>query len=73
MNSFLKKTILLLFTFMPLLLNAQEVEMADKFRSDGKIYVVIAVLFVVLAGIFTYLILLDRKVKSLEEKVKSKK
>ncbi len=44
-----------------------EVEMADKFREDGKIYVVLAVLLLVLSGMFTYLFLLDKKIKQLEE------
>jgi ABC-type amino acid transport system permease subunit len=44
-----------------------EIEMADKFREDGKIYVVLAVILVILAGMFTYLFLLDKKLKQLEE------
>lgn len=42
------------------------VEMADSFRSDGKIYVVIAVISVVLVGIFSYLFSLDQKLKKFE-------
>lgn len=43
-------------------------EMADTFRSDGKIYVVILVLSVVFVCLATYLIIIDRKLKKLEEK-----
>jgi CcmD family protein len=43
------------------------VQMADKFRADGKIYVVIAVLVTILLGIFIYLIRLDRKINHLEK------
>lgn len=48
---------------------AQTVEMADQFRADGKIYVVIAVILVILIGLFIYLFRLDRKTKNLEEEL----
>ena len=41
-------------------------EMADTFRSNGKIYVVVAVMLTILAGIILYLIRLDRKISKLE-------
>lgn len=47
-----------------------EVEMADVLRQDGKIYVVVAVLLTVLAGMILYLISLDRKVGKLEAQLK---
>lgn len=43
-------------------------EMADSMRSDGKIYVVVAVLATIFAGIFAYLIYLDRKITKAENK-----
>lgn len=45
----------------------QEVEMADKLREDGKIWVVVAVIAVVFAGIIGYLIMLDRKISKIEK------
>lgn len=45
----------------------EKVEMADKFRADGKIYVVLVIILVILAGLFFYLIRIDRKVTKLEE------
>ena len=42
--------------------------MAENMRSDGRIYVVIAVLLTILAGIFLYLVRLEKKIKSLEKK-----
>jgi CcmD family protein len=45
------------------------VEMADALRSNGKIYVVVAVLVVILLGLFIYLFRLDRKITKLEKKV----
>jgi CcmD family protein len=45
----------------------QEVEMADKMRQDGKIWVVVAVIAVVFVGIIGYLIVLDRKISKIEK------
>ncbi len=47
------------------------VEMADTLRQDGKIYVVVAVIVTVLAGLILYLMRLDRKVSKLEQQLKS--
>jgi CcmD family protein len=46
------------------------VEMADQFRAEGKIYVVIAVVAIILTGIFVYLFSLDRKISDLEKRIK---
>jgi hypothetical protein len=43
-------------------------EMADALRADGKIYVVIVVLVIILAGLVAYVANLDRKVTRLERK-----
>lgn len=45
----------------------EEVEMADALRADGKIYVVVAVVCVMLAGLLFYVIRLDRKITRLEK------
>lgn len=42
-------------------------EMADVMRSNGKIYVVVAVIVAIFAGIIIYLIRLDRKLTKLEK------
>lgn len=47
-----------------------EPEMADALRQDGKIYVVVAVITVVLAGLLFFLISLDRKLTRLEKEVR---
>ena len=39
----------------------------DFMRSNGKLFVVIAVVLVILVGLFTYLISLDRKITKLEK------
>lgn len=41
-------------------------EMADMMRSNGKIYVVVAVCLTILLGLFVYVFLLDRKITRLE-------
>lgn len=43
-----------------------EPEMADTFRSNGKIYVVVAVILTIFAGIIIYLVRLDRKMSRIE-------
>lgn len=52
-------------------LQAQEIEMATELRANGKIYVVVAVLVTIFAGITIYLIGLDRRIKRLEKEKKS--
>ncbi len=46
-------------------------EMADSFRADGKIYVVVGVLAIILLGLIVYLIRLDRKIGRIEKSVSS--
>ena len=47
-----------------------EPEEAYVMRSNGKIYVVIMVLATIFAGIFAYLVMLDRKITKLEKETK---
>ena len=47
--------------------HAQATQMADELRSNGKIYVVVAVLATIFAGILIYLVMLDRKITRLEK------
>ena len=66
----LRKLLLLLTFLFPFIALAQsDVEMADNFRSDGKIYVVIAVITVIFIGLIIYIISIDRKVSRLEKKL----
>lgn len=48
----------------------QEVEMADRMRAEGKIYVVVAIVGIVLGGILVYVIYTDRKISDLEKRYK---
>jgi len=63
----MKIVLLLLSILLALQTQAQEIPMADEMRANGKIYVVVAVLGVILLGLIIYLISLDRKIKKLEE------
>jgi K+-transporting ATPase A subunit len=65
-----------LFIFISLLLvtaasYAQEegnkAEMADTMRSNGRIYVVVAVVVLILIGLILYIIRLDRKISRMEK------
>ena len=66
----IKKTVLSLLCSVSLLVSVAQdssAEMADTFRSNGKIYVVVAVMLTILAGIILYLVRLDRKISKLEK------
>lgn len=71
------KFIRLIFQFilfsLPVSAIGQPVEMADTMRSEGKIYVVVAILMVIFVGLIGYLILLDRKITQIEKKLPEKK
>ena len=49
-----------------------DVEMADSMRSEGKIYVVVGIIVIILTGLVVYLFMLDRKVRKLENLVGEK-
>jgi hypothetical protein len=44
-----------------------DVEMADTMRSNGKIYVVVAVCLTILVGLFLYMVSVDRRLRKLEK------
>ncbi|MDB5196439.1 MAG: CcmD family protein [Flaviaesturariibacter sp.] len=64
-----KTTLFLALLLLNLFAMAQsdEPQMADGFRSNGKIYVVVAVILTIFAGIILYLVRLDRKITKLEK------
>ena len=64
----MKKLIAILtFIFLAFFANAQDVNMADIMKENGKIYVVIAVMLTILAGLVLYLVRLERKISKLEK------
>jgi len=66
MKKFLSILLLLLFTMNLFAQEKNGVDMADTMRSNGKIYVVVAVILTIFAGIILYLVRLDRKISKLE-------
>jgi protein-S-isoprenylcysteine O-methyltransferase Ste14 len=71
MNKKVKSALLLLvFAVWNSILFAQSrppVEMADVMRSNGKIYVVVAICLTILIGLFLYVWSVDRKISKLEK------
>lgn len=56
---------------LALVSQAQEkTEMADTMRSNGRIYVVVAVVITILAGLILYVARLDKKISRLEKENK---
>ena len=65
---FLRFTGTIIFLIISLCSFAQQkIEMADTMRSDGKIYVVVAVCMAILTGLFIYLFFLDKKISRFEK------
>lgn len=60
-------SIILLLLSLSAMAQENAPEMADTFRTDGKIYVVVLVLATIFAGIIAYLIRLERKISKLEK------
>lgn len=73
MKTYLKYLFVLFLTALATSASAQNAEMADTFRSEGKIYVVVAIVLIVLTGLIVYLFLLDRKISRLEHMIHKKK
>ncbi len=75
----MKKLLFIIVLFFSLQGEAQEsyagpestrVEMADQLRSNGKIYVVVAVLSAILLGMVLYTITLDQRINKIEKETK---
>jgi uncharacterized membrane protein len=69
MNKFLQKiftTTALLIAFLTATAQTNAVE-ENVMRSNGKIYVVVAVCLTILIGLFLYVLLIDRKLSKLEK------
>lgn len=73
MKALIKYLAAVLFVMFLQPVHAQDAEMADSFRAEGKIYVVVAIILIVLIGLVAYLFLLDRKMNKLEEMIGVKK
>jgi hypothetical protein len=53
--------------------NGNKADMADAMRSNGRIYVVVAVVVVILIGLIMYVVRLDKKITRMERETDIKK
>ena len=66
----MKKLLLILalvLTYISSFAQGHYVEMADKMRSEGKIYVVIGTIVIIFVGLAIYLFGMDRRLKKIEK------
>ena len=69
MNKLKRIAATIVMAMMTVFANAQDAaaEATDVMKTNGKIYVVMAVVIVIVLGLFIYLINLDRKIAKLEK------
>jgi hypothetical protein len=67
MNKLKSIALLVLNCFLCVIVNAQEAADTGLMRSNGKIFVVMAVVVTMLIGLFIYLTAIDRKISKLEQ------
>ena len=72
-NTLINIVVLLMLPAVLLAQNDASIEMADTFRSEGKIYVVILVITIVFTGLVIFAFRSDRKIAKLEKEVESLK
>jgi hypothetical protein len=73
MTKFFRTLSFLFFLSLTTVWGQDRAEMADTMRTEGKIYVVVAIIVIVLAGLIFYLFTIEKKVKKLEKLVSDKK
>ena len=69
---FLNTLLILLVSSFSGIAQQADIEMADQVRADGKIYVVISVVLLILVGLFIYLFNLGKKITQLEKEISKK-
>ncbi len=67
-----KVALSIMFIFSLLAASAQSPAMADTMRSEGKIYVVVAILVIILLGLIGFVAVTDRKVSKIEKQLENK-
>ncbi len=73
LNKILRKSVALAATLLLTvseLFAQSDIEMADRLREDGKIWVVVGVIVLIFLGLAFYLIRLDSKISAIEKKIK---
>ncbi len=62
----------ILLSSLNLLAQNNDIEMADQLRTNGKIYIVVICIVIILGGLLFYLFAMDKRLKLLEKKSGSK-
>ena len=65
-------SLILMLSTVQLFAQDNGVEMADKLRSDGKIYVVVTCIVIILVGLLAYLFSIDKRLKKIEKENSTK-
>lgn len=65
-------TLIMLIATLNLFAQGSDIEMADALRSNGKIYIVVICIVIILLGLLSYLFIIDKRLKMLEKKSKGK-
>ena len=65
-------TLIMLITTLNLFAQGSDIEMADALRSNGKIYIVVICIVIILLGLLSYLFVIDKRLKMLEKKSSTK-
>ena len=60
-------SLILMMAAMQLFAQDNGVEMADGLRSNGKIYVVVICIVIILVGLLAYLFSIDKRLKKIEK------
>lgn len=60
-------SLILMMTALQLFAQDNGVEMADSLRSNGKIYVVVICIVIILVGLLAYLFSIDKRLKKIEK------
>lgn len=60
-------SLILMMVTLQLFAQDNGVEMADSLRSNGKIYVVVICIVIILVGLLAYLFSIDKKLKKIEK------
>ena len=66
-------SVLLMITSLQLFAQDNGVEMADALRNNGKIYVVVVCIVIILLGLLIYLFSIDKRLKKIERNNLDKK
>ena len=68
------KWITFIFLALPFLASASDAKnvLEESFFASGKIYVTVAVISIILIGLFIYLFTMDRRISKVEQEIKEK-